>query len=308
MYLADEQVGGSSHGITALEPPRRGRGFPLPSPALGGLCPLVPVGSVWHGVLQNAHRGCLSPRGWCTTSSTEARRPRSSSVRGPMAPSRWYVPRATSPRATCPPRRGTGPARPRPRCAPAGLRRGFLLLGRRRAAPGHPRHPAPGRLHLHGAGLGGTAHPGDPLGGDGTPVGPVLAAGLYAGRPFCPQLSLFFDIVLSMARGVTEEDFVKGGSDVSARSARSVLWASLRTFPLSMGERRCGGTCDVTWSPDWGEIWGQGLAPALSPGRRGAGRAAGEAGSASRPRVCAQPAASSPGSPQPASPTRPMTT
>ncbi|XP_066860813.1 L-fucose kinase isoform X4 [Anser cygnoides] len=80
-----------------------------------------------------------------------------------MAPSRWYVPRATSPRATCPPRRGTGPARPRPRCAPAGLRRGFLLLGRRRAAPGHPRHPAPGRLHLHGAGLGGTAHPALPL-------------------------------------------------------------------------------------------------------------------------------------------------
>ncbi|KAI6077531.1 L-fucose kinase [Aix galericulata] len=47
-------------------------------------------------------------------------------------------------------------------------------------------------------------------------------------------LSLFFDIVLSMARGVAEEDFVKGGSDASARSARSVLWASLRAFPLSM--------------------------------------------------------------------------
>ncbi|XP_039236765.1 L-fucose kinase isoform X3 [Pipra filicauda] len=48
------------------------------------------------------------------------------------------------------------------------------------------------------------------------------------------QLSLFFDIVLSMAGGMTEEDFVKGGSDASVRSARSVLWTALRGFPLSM--------------------------------------------------------------------------
>ncbi|KAM9625607.1 L-fucose kinase isoform 3-T3 [Morphnus guianensis] len=48
------------------------------------------------------------------------------------------------------------------------------------------------------------------------------------------QLSLFFDIVLCMARGMTEEDFVKGGGDASARNARSVLWTALRAFPLSM--------------------------------------------------------------------------
>ncbi|XP_066860811.1 L-fucose kinase isoform X2 [Anser cygnoides] len=65
------------------------------------------------------------------------------------------------------------------------------------------------------------------------PLDACTYMGLDSGAPPI-QLSLFFDIVLSMARGVTEEDFVKGGSDVSARSARSVLWASLRTFPLSM--------------------------------------------------------------------------
>lgn len=58
----------------------------------------------------------------------------------------------------------------------------------------------------------------------------------HPGCPFCPQLSLFFDIVLSMAGGMTEEDFVKGGGDASVRSARSVLWTALRAFPLSMGE------------------------------------------------------------------------
>ncbi|NXA53024.1 FUK kinase, partial [Nothocercus julius] len=52
--------------------------------------------------------------------------------------------------------------------------------------------------------------------------------------PFSPQLSLFFDIVLSMASGVTEQEFVQGAGDASARSARSVLWAALRAFPLSM--------------------------------------------------------------------------
>lgn len=34
---------------------------------------------------------------------------------------------------------------------------------------------------------------------------------------------------------------MKGGSDASARSARSVLWTALHAFPLSMGERCCGG-------------------------------------------------------------------
>ncbi|XP_035399516.1 L-fucose kinase [Cygnus atratus] len=65
------------------------------------------------------------------------------------------------------------------------------------------------------------------------PLDACTYMGLDSGAPPI-QLSLFFDIVLSMARGVTEEDFVKGGSDASARSARSVLWASLRAFPLSM--------------------------------------------------------------------------
>uniref|UniRef100_A0A674IQY7 L-fucose kinase n=1 Tax=Terrapene triunguis TaxID=2587831 RepID=A0A674IQY7_9SAUR len=58
------------------------------------------------------------------------------------------------------------------------------------------------------------------------------------------QLSLFFDIVLCMADGVTEEDFVTGrtrevGSGhakgaAALRSARSVLWKALHAIPLSM--------------------------------------------------------------------------
>ncbi|XP_064375489.1 L-fucose kinase isoform X2 [Dromaius novaehollandiae] len=67
------------------------------------------------------------------------------------------------------------------------------------------------------------------------PLDACTYMGLDSGAPPI-QLSLFFDIVLCMASGVTEEDFVKGtgGSDVSARSARSMLWAALRPFPLSM--------------------------------------------------------------------------
>ncbi|XP_043351119.1 L-fucose kinase isoform X3 [Dermochelys coriacea] len=59
-----------------------------------------------------------------------------------------------------------------------------------------------------------------------------------------PLLSLFFDIVLCMADGVTKEDFVTGrtrevGSGqakgaVALRSARSVLWKALHAIPLSM--------------------------------------------------------------------------
>lgn len=60
--------------------------------------------------------------------------------------------------------------------------------------------------------------------------------GCHPAGPFSPQLSLFFDIVLCMAGGMTKEAFVKGGSDTSVRSARSVLWTALRDFPLSMGE------------------------------------------------------------------------
>ncbi|XP_064016607.1 L-fucose kinase isoform X2 [Pogoniulus pusillus] len=65
------------------------------------------------------------------------------------------------------------------------------------------------------------------------PLDACTYLGLDSGAPPI-QLSLFFDMVLCMAAGVTEEGFVKGGSDASVRSARSVLWAALRAFPLSM--------------------------------------------------------------------------
>uniref|UniRef100_G1MS17 GDP-fucose pyrophosphorylase domain-containing protein n=1 Tax=Meleagris gallopavo TaxID=9103 RepID=G1MS17_MELGA len=65
------------------------------------------------------------------------------------------------------------------------------------------------------------------------PLDACTYMGLDSGAPPI-QLSLFFDIVLSMAGGMTEEDFVKGGGDASVRSARSVLWTALRAFPLSM--------------------------------------------------------------------------
>uniref|UniRef100_A0A8C3LVN7 L-fucose kinase n=1 Tax=Chrysolophus pictus TaxID=9089 RepID=A0A8C3LVN7_CHRPC len=73
------------------------------------------------------------------------------------------------------------------------------------------------------------------------PLDACTYMGLDSGAPPI-QLSLFFDIVLSMVGGMTEEDFVKGGGDASVRSARSVLWTALRAFPLSMGERCCGGS------------------------------------------------------------------
>uniref|UniRef100_A0A8C3JWJ8 L-fucose kinase n=1 Tax=Calidris pygmaea TaxID=425635 RepID=A0A8C3JWJ8_9CHAR len=65
------------------------------------------------------------------------------------------------------------------------------------------------------------------------PLDACTYMGLDSGAPPI-QLSLFFDIVLCMAGGVTEEEFLKGGGDASVRSARSVLWTALRTFPLSM--------------------------------------------------------------------------
>uniref|UniRef100_A0A8C3VD64 Fucose kinase n=1 Tax=Catharus ustulatus TaxID=91951 RepID=A0A8C3VD64_CATUS len=67
------------------------------------------------------------------------------------------------------------------------------------------------------------------------PLDACTYMGLDSGAPPI-QLSLFFDIVLCMAGGMTEEDFVKGGGDASVRNARSVLWTALRGFPLSMGE------------------------------------------------------------------------
>lgn len=225
----------------------------------------------WLGASRRAHQVGLAPRGWCATSSTKARRPRSGSVQGLMAPSHWYG--MTWASLALPAQSLVSPQLwPQPHCALAGLWGGFLLLGCCRAASGHPRHPSSGRLHLHGARLGGTAHPGDsPSAGDGTHCPMGAAAGhlysvslpthcqiwvvggehpatgwgsawlhrpawLHPTGPFSPQLSLFFDIVLCMARGMTEKDFVKGGGDASARSARSVLWTALRAFPLSMGE------------------------------------------------------------------------
>ncbi|XP_032926040.1 L-fucose kinase isoform X1 [Catharus ustulatus] len=65
------------------------------------------------------------------------------------------------------------------------------------------------------------------------PLDACTYMGLDSGAPPI-QLSLFFDIVLCMAGGMTEEDFVKGGGDASVRNARSVLWTALRGFPLSM--------------------------------------------------------------------------
>ncbi|XP_053126958.1 L-fucose kinase isoform X2 [Hemicordylus capensis] len=83
-----------------------------------------------------------------------------------------------------------------------------------------------------------------------THVTPPLDACTYLGLDSGAlpiQLSLFFDILLSMARGVTEEAFVTGrspgaasgdGQSVAAaaasRSARSVLWKALHAVPLTM--------------------------------------------------------------------------
>ncbi|XP_068812257.1 L-fucose kinase isoform X2 [Struthio camelus] len=65
------------------------------------------------------------------------------------------------------------------------------------------------------------------------PLDACTYMGLDSGAPPI-QLSLFFDVVLCMASGVTEEDFVRGAGGADARSARSVLWRALRPFPLSM--------------------------------------------------------------------------
>ncbi|KFO82822.1 L-fucose kinase, partial [Cuculus canorus] len=65
------------------------------------------------------------------------------------------------------------------------------------------------------------------------PLDACTYMGLDSGAPPI-QLSLFFDIVLCMAGAMTEEEFVKSGGDATVRSARSVLWAALRAFPLSM--------------------------------------------------------------------------
>ncbi|NXS93723.1 FUK kinase, partial [Jacana jacana] len=65
------------------------------------------------------------------------------------------------------------------------------------------------------------------------PLDACTYMGLDSGAPPI-QLSLFFDIVLCMAGGVTEEEFLKSGGDASVRSARSILWTALHAFPLSM--------------------------------------------------------------------------
>ncbi|NXH20299.1 FUK kinase, partial [Bucco capensis] len=65
------------------------------------------------------------------------------------------------------------------------------------------------------------------------PLDACTYMGLDSGAPPI-QLSLFFDMVLCMAGGMTEEEFVRGGAEPSVRNARSVLWAALRSFPLSM--------------------------------------------------------------------------
>ncbi|KAH0619396.1 hypothetical protein JD844_000008 [Phrynosoma platyrhinos] len=75
------------------------------------------------------------------------------------------------------------------------------------------------------------------------PLNACTYLGLDSGAPAI-QLSLFFDILLSMARGVSEEAFVNGLSprtcsrdiqnSVALRSARSVLWKALHSMPLTM--------------------------------------------------------------------------
>ncbi|CAI5782010.1 L-fucose kinase isoform X2 [Podarcis lilfordi] len=76
------------------------------------------------------------------------------------------------------------------------------------------------------------------------PLDACTYLGLDSGAPAI-QLSLFFDILLCMAQGVSEEAFVKGqrpgmgsGDNVQAagseRSARSVLWKALHAVPLTM--------------------------------------------------------------------------
>nr|XP_028595277.1 L-fucose kinase isoform X6 [Podarcis muralis] len=83
------------------------------------------------------------------------------------------------------------------------------------------------------------------------PLDACTYLGLDSGAPAI-QLSLFFDILLCMAKGVGEEAFVKGqrpgmgsGDNVqeagSERSARSVLWKALHAVPLTMG----------LWRPCW---------------------------------------------------------
>ncbi|XP_069511095.1 L-fucose kinase isoform X2 [Ambystoma mexicanum] len=73
-----------------------------------------------------------------------------------------------------------------------------------------------------------------------THVLPPLDACTYMGldsgaQPI--QLSLFFDILMCMTRGVTQEDFLEGGNLAAGdgmRSARAVLWKELHDLPLSI--------------------------------------------------------------------------
>lgn len=77
----------------------------------------------------------------------------------------------------------------------------------------------------------------------------LLQFGLGTPQQLCflplPQLSLFFDILLCMARNVSREDFLagrppeigQGDTDVAGylQSARAELWRELRDQPLTMG-------------------------------------------------------------------------
>ncbi|XP_032086652.1 L-fucose kinase [Thamnophis elegans] len=75
------------------------------------------------------------------------------------------------------------------------------------------------------------------------PLNACTYMGLDSGAPAL-QLSLFFDLLLCMAQAVTEEAFVAGRrtgsgegdaqSSGAARSARTVLWKTLRKLPLTM--------------------------------------------------------------------------
>ncbi|XP_061449988.1 L-fucose kinase isoform X2 [Rhineura floridana] len=75
------------------------------------------------------------------------------------------------------------------------------------------------------------------------PLDACTYLGLDSGAP-ATQLSLFFDILLCMAQGVSKEAFLEGRSPGTgsgdaqdagaARSARSVLWKALHAVPLTM--------------------------------------------------------------------------
>lgn len=46
------------------------------------------------------------------------------------------------------------------------------------------------------------------------------------------QLSLFFDVLLPMATGVTEDDFTSKNSEMLTKEIRQILWDELHDFKI----------------------------------------------------------------------------